>query len=99
MSSKGWETVVDKKKPRKKPVSKRTPEKKPDGLSTTEDAIFEYLLKEYPNPRSCEDILVMLIQKKDACDSRERVWKVMDKGKLRDVCVVKPGMRYVLKAE
>lgn len=99
MSTSGWQTAVDKKKQRKKPVKKRTVVAKPDGLSTTEEAIYDYLAKEYPNPRSCEDILEMLLKKKDVCNSMERVWKVMDHGKLQDLCDVKPGTRYVLVAE
>lgn len=94
-----WQTVADKKKQRKKPVSKRTVVAKPKGLSTTEEAIYDYLAKEYPQPRTCEDILEMLLRKKDDCDSRERIWKVMDEGPLQELCVVKPGTRYVLVAE
>lgn len=91
--------MVVEKKPRKKPLNKRKPVDKPKGLSATEETIFNYLLKEFPNPRSCEDILMALIKAKDECDTLKKVWDVMDKGRLVELCEVKPGTRYLLVAE
>jgi hypothetical protein len=95
-----WETIGQ-KKPRRKPVNKRKVVDKPAVLSSTEEVIFDFLAKQYPNPQTCEDIFAELVKKRDDCDSLKKLWAVLDSkdGRLKDVCIVKEGPRYVLDTQ
>lgn len=85
---------------------------KPPNLNNFETAIFDYLVTQYPAECSCEDILEALLRKEDNSKnggfdgfggggvSIEMIWEAMDKeGGLAKVTVLKPGTKYVVKAE
>lgn len=70
-----WETIGQ--KPRRKPVKKRKVVDKLVVLSSTEEVIFDFLTKQYPNPQTREDIFAE-VKKRDDCDSLKKLWAVLD---------------------
>lgn len=84
----GWSSTSKPKKPRKKPVAKRTPVPIPakSKLTPLQEAVYNYLVRRYPTPASCEDIMVGVRIDKEV--KIKEVWDVMDEGPISKNCTL-----------
>jgi hypothetical protein len=92
-----WSTTSKPKKPRKKPVAKRTPVPKPEGLTPLEEAVYNYLVRRYPTPANCEDILAGVRLEEEL--KIKQIWDVMDEGPISKIVHVPQWSHYVINAE
>lgn len=97
MSGEGWSSAAKPKKPRKKPVAKHTPVPKPDGLTPLQEAVYNYLVRRYPTPANCEDILVGLRVEDEV--KIKQVWDVMDEGPISKIVHSPQWNHYIINAE
>jgi hypothetical protein len=97
----GWSTTTKPKKPKKKPVAKRTPVPVPapdDGpLTPLQKAVYNYLVRVYPTPVNCEDILAGVRVEGEV--KIKQIWDIMDQGPIAKIVQSPRWSHYIINAE